>query len=412
MAAMNMISRTFCSKSKAREVLQSGSFTIELYDSINNVEELWSSIAPQDIFFSIEFLRCVERYAPSGIQPFYGIVRDHRNPVGIIYLQSKYVRLRENLRKPGAAQKTGIKYVTDPIKKAVVHALNFHTIVCGNLLLTGKYGFFFQADISGDQQFLLVSKTIDQLAQHLRKQGIKTGLMLIKDFFEAESVADNIPRQDYTRFSVQPKMILSVDPKWKSLEDYMEDLKSKYRIRIRKALEKAADIEKVEFGVEEIRKYRKSIHRLYKNVSDQADFNAFILHEQYFEHLKEALGSQMTFTAYFREGQMIAFHTSIRNFGVLDAHFLGYEPNLNQTCHLYLNMLIDLLCQGIKGKVEIIDMSRTAIEIKSTLGAQPHDMYLYLKHTNHILNKTVSSILSLVKPQQDYIIRQPFRTEG
>ncbi len=408
---MSMISRTFCSKPKATEVLKSGNFTISLYDSIQNVEELWSSLAPQDIFFSVDFLKCIEQFAPTGIQPFYGIVSDHRNPVGIIYLQSKYVRLRENLRKPGAAQKTGIKYVTDPIKKAVVHALNFHTIVCGNLLLTGKYGYFFKAEISKDQQFLLVSKTIDQLAQHLRKQDIKTGLMLVKDFFESESVTNALPLQDYTRFSVQPKMILNVDTKWKSLEDYMEDLKSKYRIRIRKALEKASEIEKIELGAEEIRKYRKSIHKLYKNVSDQADFNAFILHEQYFEHLKEALGSQMTFTAYFREGQMIAFHTSICNYGVLDAHFLGYEPTLNQMCHLYLNMLIDLVCQGIKGNAEIIDMSRTAIEIKSTIGARPHNMYLYLKHTNHILNKTVSSILSLVKPQQDYIIRQPFRIE-
>jgi len=408
---MTKISRTFCSKSKAREVLQSGNFTIELYDSINNVEEHWASLAPQDVFFSVEFLRCVERYTPSGIQPFYGIVSENRHPVGIIYLQSKYVRLRENLRKPGAVQNTGIKYVTDPLKKAVVHALNFHTIVCGNLLLTGKYGYFFQKGISKEQQFFLVSKTIDQLAQHLRKQGIKTGLMLIKDFFESESLAEDFAVQDFTRFSVQPKMILHVDPKWKSLEDYMEDLKSKYRIRIRKALEKASEIDKVELGVEEIRKYRKSIHRLYKNVSEQADFNAFTLHEQYFEHLKEALGSQMTFTAYFMEGQMVAFHTSIHNFGVMDAHFLGYEPHLNQMCHLYLNMLIDLLCQGIKGNAEIIDMSRTAIEIKSTIGARPYDMHLYLKHTNHILNKTVSSILSLVKPQQDYIIRQPFRVE-
>ncbi|MBK7700778.1 MAG: hypothetical protein IPJ39_19635 [Saprospiraceae bacterium] len=54
-------------------------------------------------------------------------------------------------------------------------------------------------------------------------------------------------------------------------------------------------------------------------------------------------------------------------------------------------------------------MSRTAIEIKSTVGAVPHEMYLYLKHQNPIINKTVEHILGFVKPSEAYIIRSPFR---
>ena len=74
-------------------------------------------------------------------------------------------------------------------------------------------------------------------------------------------------------------------------------------------------------------------------------------------------------------------------------------------------MLYDLIKEGLDKKVARIDMSRTAVEIKSTVGAVPHDMYLYLKHTNTFLNKSVETVLSFVKPEADFVIRSPFRDE-
>ncbi|MBL0025722.1 MAG: hypothetical protein IPO98_12330 [Saprospiraceae bacterium] len=108
---------------------------------------------------------------------------------------------------------------------------------------------------------------------------------------------------------------------------------------------------------------------------------------------------------------MVAFFTSIKNFDILDAHFLGYDPSENIECQLYLNMLYDLIKEGIDKRVSKVDMSRTAVEIKSTVGAVPHDMYLYLKHANKLLNKTVETILGYVKPNEQYIIRSPFRDD-
>ena len=101
----------------------------------------------------------------------------------------------------------------------------------------------------------------------------------------------------------------------------------------------------------------------------------------------------------------------IKNYDVLDAHFLGYDPVYLQENQLYLNMLYDLVREGIDKKVAQIDMSRTAVEIKSTVGAIPYDMFLYLKHTNAMLNKTVDFVLGLVKPEEQYVIRSPFRDE-
>lgn len=408
---MTLLSKTFCKKHLLQESTSLDQrYEIELFDSINGVEEAWSVISSaHDIFYSAEFLRCVETYPASGIKPYYGIVKDNNHPVGIIYFQSKSVKLRENLRYTKKNGDSKLSHLSVPFKKAVVNAINFETIVCGNLLLTGKYGFYFKDTVPRDVQFDIVRKAIDKLVDYLNTLDIKPGLILVKDFFSQDVPVSAEYQADYTKFTVQPKMLLDLDPNWKCFDDYLEDMKSKYRVRARKALQKAKNITKIVFQEEDIAKHRNVIHTLYKNVSDQADFNAFILHDRYFENLKSALGDKMTFTTYWLEGTMVAFFTSIKNFDVLDAHFLGYDPQHLQENQIYLNMLYDLVKEGINKQVAQVDMSRTAVEIKSTVGAIPNDMFLYLKHTNTMLNKTVDFVLGFVKPEEKYIIRSPFR---
>lgn len=407
---MTTIAKSFCKKQIAAEVTDTGRYSIHLYDSIVDIEELWSSVTDtHDIFFSTEFLLCIEKCPATGIKPYYALVKEKNEAVGVIYFQSKYVKLKENLRKPGTESKSVIQKLTGPIRHAVVSAINFETIVCGNLLLTGDYGFHFKGDISRDDQFHVVIKAAEKLRSVLKDEDKDPGLILIKDFYTAKTSPNGEYHDGFTRFSVQPKMILALDPRWKSMDDYMEDLKSKYRVRARKALDKSKNFSKKEFSIEDIAAHRDTIHQLYKNISDQADFNAFVLHPHYFENLKHAFGKNLSFHTYWLGDKMIAFFTSIKNYDVLDAHFLGYDPSLNYEYQIYLNMLYDLTEEGILKRVKRIDMSRTAVEIKSTVGAEPHDMYLYLKHTNPLVNKTVDSILTFVKPESDFVIRSPFK---
>ncbi len=410
---MTFLTQGFCKKNEHPLMdLKNDKYSIQIFDSIDDVEASWSIVsAAHDIFFSPEFLRCIEQYPATGIKPYYGIVKLENDAVGIIYFQSKYVKLSENLRKPGMDTKNMIQKLTEPFKHAVVSVLNFHTIICGNLLLTGKYGFYFIESIPKDDQFYLVIKATENLADYLKKRDIPTGLVLVKDFFTKDVPETGEDMLGLTKFTVQPKMLLDLQAHWKNFDDYLEDMKSKYRVRARKAMEKAADITKIVYDETDIAEHRDTINRLYRYVSDQADFNAFVLHEKYFENLKAALGKNMTFTTYWRQGKMVAFFTSIKNFDVLDAHFLGYDPAENTKCQLYLNMLYDLIREGIGKNMRQIDMSRTAVEIKSTVGAVPHDMYLYLRHSNAILNKTVETVLGFVKPEAAFVIRSPFREE-
>ncbi len=409
---MALISMPTCQKESRFSAPLHDDYELQLFESIDAIEAEWAMVSDShDIFYSAPFLKCIERATPSGITPYYCLVTKKALPIGIIYLQAKAVRLKENLKvdrnKGGWSNALPMFW----LKKWLISRINFYTVICGNLMLTGRYGFYFPGNIGKEEEFRLVAEATKQLQAFLRKKGISPGLILVKDFFVLEAPIKEDSAFEFTRFTVQPKMLLHLRPSWMSFEDYLSDLKSKYRVRWKKAMQKGAEIEKKTLAADEIAQFSKVIATLYRHVADQADFNAFYLHERYFEELKLALGEAMTLTSYWKKGKMVAFFTSIANYDILDAHFLGYDPEENQECQIYLNMLYDLIREGIDKKMTCVDMSRTAIEIKSTVGAVPHEMYLYLKHSQPMLNKATGAILGLVKPNDAFVIRTPFRDD-
>jgi Peptidogalycan biosysnthesis/recognition len=398
-----------CHKSKLPSAIVTGGYDVTLCEQIKDIEEAWSEAAPMDVLLQIDFLACVEKFAPSGIKPYYGVVTKAGKAVGVIYWQMKYVQLKDNLRNVQSQSQSLMSKAKTNIKDVVISKINFQTLVCGNLMLTGKYGFYFKEKINQNLQFDIVTAATELLSQKLKTIGIHPELVLFKDFFGHDLPENTNYAPYYTRFLVQPKMILPLHPSWDTFDDYTEDLKSKYRVRLRKARGKVALFEIRILEADDIKRHSTIIMQLYKNISDEAEFNAFVLHEEYFGNLKAALGNDMTFTSYWQGNDMIAFYTSIRNVDTLDAHFLGYQPTANKEYQLYLNMLLDLVREGIDKRLKYIDLSRTAVEIKSTIGATPHDMFLFLKHTHPLLNKVTAMILGFVKPSKNYTIRSPFK---
>ena len=94
----------------------------------------------------------------------------------------------------------------------------------------------------------------------------------------------------------------------------------------------------------------------------------------------------------------------------LETYFLGYNPELQHEYQMYLNMLYNMANFGIENKMETIVFARTAMEIKSSIGAKPHTMYLYLKHTNNIIANTVLKfIVKYMNPIREWQERHPFK---
>ena len=99
----------------------------------------------------------------------------------------------------------------------------------------------------------------------------------------------------------------------------------------------------------------------------------------------------------------------IQNKKTLETYFLGYDSEHQYSNQLYLNMLYDMLKFGIENRFKTIIYARTAMEIKSSVGAEAKPMLVYLKHTNAIMNALLKQIFKLMNPSQDWEPRHPFK---
>ena len=93
----------------------------------------------------------------------------------------------------------------------------------------------------------------------------------------------------------------------------------------------------------------------------------------------------------------------------MDTYFLGYDESIQREKMLYLNMLYDMIAYSInKGFKEIV-FARTALEIKSSVGAKPIKMYGFMEHSNPIFNYCLPKIFRYLEPETIWQERNPFK---
>lgn len=369
-------------------------------NTIDEVADYWKEFAYEDLFFSPAFLKVIETSPELGIKPFYVLQMQDGLCKGIFYFQLKYFKLKESLSKKN---ESGLS-----IKSALQGLVNFNTLVFGNLLLTGNYGC---CNVRDAQHNFDWKNFQDQLLGILKDHyQFEPSAILAKDFYD-DQIPSHLAGSGFSSFSVQPNMEFYIRENWKSFDDYLEDLKAKYRVRYRRALKKADGLHFKALNESDLVVHQDLMHRLYTNIADNAAFNLFQLPPDYFVKMKQALGDNFIVHGCFDEqGQMLAFYSCVNNKDHLQAHFLGYNLEKNEEKQIYLNMLYRMIELGITLKQSKIILSRTAIEIKSSVGAVPMEMSCMFMHTNAIANRFFGPLFSLYNPTpEEYVIRSPFK---
>ncbi|MEY4432532.1 MAG: hypothetical protein RLZZ44_662, partial [Bacteroidota bacterium] len=196
---------------------------------------------------------------------------------------------------------------------------------------------------------------------------------------------------------------------WKTEEDYVAALSKKYRDQYKRARKKASGLIKKQLSLEEISAQEDVIYDLYHHVAQSAPFNTFFLPKNHFAVFKEQLQENFLFYGYFENERLIGFNTLIKNGSDLDTYFLGYDDSVQREKMLYLNMLYDMIGYAIKEDYKSIIFSRTALEIKSSVGAKPLKMYGLMTHNNTIINSRLNFFFRYLEPETIWTERHPFQ---
>ena len=94
-------------------------------------------------------------------------------------------------------------------------------------------------------------------------------------------------------------MLLHVAENWQTFEDYLAALKTKFRVKAKKALQRSAVLKRADVTLENIEQLLPEMTALYKKVSSKADFNLGDFNLETYIRLKERLQDNYLLKVYF-----------------------------------------------------------------------------------------------------------------
>lgn len=378
-------------------------YSYQIYSSTAQLPEKWNELAVATIFLSREYLTILEKSAPANMSCHFIGLFENENLVGIAVSQFLDLNQLESFGDRDQCIKSSLRNIAFK---------NFcsHILLIGNNTLTGQNAFIISENANGTAVLKTLKKAVLALKEIFKKRGTKVHLCSLKDFCEEGLHLFEIPEFDpYLRFTTQPNMLFAVRDQWKTEEDYVAALSKKYRDQYKRARKKAAGLTKRQLSLKEIIAQEEVIYDLYYHVAQSAPFNTFFLPKNHFAVFKEQLQENFLLYGYFENENLIGFNTLIKNGSDLDTYFLGYDDSVQREKMLYLNMLYDMIGYAIKEQFKTIIFARTALEIKSSVGATPLKMYGMMRHDNKFINRRLDFFFRYLEPETIWKERHPFQ---
>jgi predicted N-acyltransferase len=367
------------------------------FSSIDEIsEDIWNSLnCEQNLYYHRNFLKSIEKNH-ADINFFYIVLVDkNKKPkafasIQIIdfYFEAVKNDLEFYLKK---VRKFGQKLHLFPKAKPL------KLLICGNTFVSGEHGVYIEKN---QDKKLIIKELAKEILRYTNSdKNISIDAFLLKDFVnESLFITDELKDYNYNPFSVEPNMVLNLDENWNNFEDYLAAMKTKFRVKAKKALKLSADIKIENVTIENIEQQLPEMTKLYKKVATNASFNLGDFNLETYKDFKENFGEKYILKTFWLHDKIVGFMSGIINNKSLDAHFVGIDYELNREYAIYQRMLYEYIEIAIKNKLETLNFGRTASEIKSSVGAIPQDLTMYLRHKKSITNKIVKLFLQRVQP--------------
>ena len=378
---------------------------LSLHDSIHLIHRAdWDAVSKDaSLYLRYDHLAALEDVMSGSMTFRYAIFHDRQyRPVGIAYFQ--ILDFEDN----GSAQSVAICKLGAGIGSRIIKEMKVRSLVCGNVFNCGEHGAHFAKGIGREQQLRALEMAMENLRADERLQP-KVSVLAFKEFWPQGKVAAKVLQdKGYHQLATDVNMVMDLDPHWKDLGGYQKALTSKARTRIKSILRRSAALVIKDFSASEIRRSIPALQKLFNEVLDRSPFIFGRLDVRVYAEWKELLGHQLMFRGFFLDGELVGFSAAFMMGDTLDAQFVGFDYTHNQQHGIYLRMLVDLLDGALKHGLRRINFGRTSEQAKSTIGAEPVHMLVYVKHRNRVANHIIGPFIRKVKPD-DFEPRSPFR---
>ena len=358
---------------------------------------VWKELnCAHNLYFSSNYLEAIEKH--NSHLSFYYIVLKNKNEKAIAFANLQIINFQlEEIEKDTSSI---FKKITSIGRRLTIipREKPLKIINCGNTFVSGEHGIFIK---KGENKRLILRKISKGILHHTENSNKENpiDMFMMKDFrTESLPITKELISLGYYSFNIEPNMILKINPKWQDFEDYLDVLKTKFRVKAKKAMKLSNNLVTKEVSVLNFDEHLLKMTELYKKVVTKAAFNLGEFNLQTYKSLKTKLGDSYILKSYWIDDKMVGFMSGMINNSHLDAHFVGIDYELNKQHAIYQRMLYDYIKIAIDNKIEVLNFGRTASEIKSSVGAIPQDLTVYIRHKKSIRNKFLKLFLLKIQP--------------
>jgi len=379
------------------------SFGIALADRFSQLNaDSWRAVTRSGSFFhSAEYQYAFERFCPANIEPRYALICEGDVPLATVCMQVVRVDLHQ----------FGTESRNKDLEK-LRRRIQQRMLVCGNLLVYGLHGVCFAPAADRSKLWPAVAEALYRVRRAEKLAG-HTDLVLIKDLDEAAVQESRIlEKLSYGPVATEPNMVLTLNPKWRSHDDYLQSLTSKYRGDIKnRVFKKFNDAGCVIEKLADVRANAAELQALYLQVQSNAALRPFLLPSNYWPELTDIAGANAVIHVARQNERRLGFIVSLKDADTAFAYHIGFDRTAADSgIPIYLRLLHASLAQAIEFGCRRMSFGRTALEPKARMGCLPELTFIWARHRHPLLNQFMQPLLKFIDPEQAPTFT-PFKSE-
>jgi len=356
----------------------------------------WSLFAEHNYLLDPVHLLAVEQSGLGNFQPRYFQFFRHDLPVGLAVGAVRRLDLAKSCPKMLERLIQGSRFLYS-------NFLNLNQLELG-IPCGGGIACAFSDHVNSDDYMAALSLL-------KRRNGGNPRAILFREFSgELHPLEDALEKSGFSMLYREPTTILPI--RWLSFDEYLQRLRSRYRLFIRRNQRKMADAG-ISTRITSTMDLPPSIYwRLYSNVLEQQEVSAVSpIGPEYFEALERLRPPETCWFQYFADDKLIAFATSFRRADELHPNLVGMDYDECRPLKMYFNIFYDLIRYAVEHEMRLISFGTTAYAVKSAIGCSVIPQRVYLYHQNTLVQSFLVRLHRALYQFDGSNLRHAFKSE-
>ncbi|MCA2981743.1 MAG: GNAT family N-acetyltransferase [Myxococcaceae bacterium] len=354
----------------------------------------WDELtAHRSLLLSRRYLDALERAKVPNLSHRYVLAFDGARPAVAMTLQVLDVGV-DRLR-PGTSR----GFIEGLDTAELEERLRQRVLVCGNLLSGGLDGVAFREGLDPALGWRAVAEALYRVRRAEKLNG-QPDLVVVKDLTAAQVEASRaLEGVSYRAMAGGPTMALALDPAWRTHDDYLASMTSKFRSDVKRRTfgpltDAGVRVERL--TVEQVRRFKDRLQALHLEVQDHATVRPVTVSPDYWPAMAW-LDDVCVIHGLLRGDELLGFLLVQALGDEVHAAQIGFSREAAKALPLYLRLLQTAVEEGLRRRARRVVLGRTALEPKARMGARPVDTFLWVRHRVPVVNSLARGLVDLVR---------------